>query len=252
MKIVINPSYIGLRSFIEKLPTLFSQMGETIYIARNEIKTMTVDEINIVVKQYKIPIFINRIIYSFFRKSKARRAFEYANRLLECGVRTPTPIAYLEIKRGGLFYQSYYISLQDTYPRIFREFNEGGVLGREDILTAFARYSADLHEKGILHLDYTSGNILFEKTDEGIHFSLVDLNRMKFGPISKETCLRNFERLLWDSNVLAFIVAGYARARGWADVDACVEKVLNYHIRFEKKNKGKKAFKKFLKSIGKK
>lgn len=45
-------------------------------------------------------------------------------------------------------------------------------------MTAFAEFTARLHEAGILHLDYSPGNILYDKIGEEYHFSLVDINRM--------------------------------------------------------------------------
>lgn len=48
-------------------------------------------------------------------------------------------------------------------------------------MTAFAEFTARLHEAGILHLDYSPGNILYDKIGEEYHFSLVDINRMHFG-----------------------------------------------------------------------
>lgn len=55
---------------------------------------------------------------------------------------------------------------------MMREFEEGGIAGREDILEAFAAFTVDLHKKGVLHLDYSAGNILFDKQEEGIVFSI--------------------------------------------------------------------------------
>ena len=56
----------------------------------------------------------------------------------------------------------------------------GKVEGNEDRLLAFARYTAALHQAGILHLDYSPGNILIHHNEiDGYSFSLVDVNRMQ-------------------------------------------------------------------------
>ena len=74
---------------------------------RNIIKLFEVDGKTINIKSFKIPNLINKIAYRYFRKSKARRSFEYATLLLEKGIGTPQPIAYLE---------NYdYIGLKDSY-----------------------------------------------------------------------------------------------------------------------------------------
>lgn len=59
-------------------------------------------EIN--VKRYRVPIFINRIAYTFFRKSKACRAYNNAFEVIKRGFETPESIAYIEE-----FREDYYI-----------------------------------------------------------------------------------------------------------------------------------------------
>ena len=51
MKIVINPKYKKLGSFIENLPYEFENSGETIYSARNIIKRFIIDDIDLTVKR---------------------------------------------------------------------------------------------------------------------------------------------------------------------------------------------------------
>ena len=45
---------------------------------RNTIKTFPYDTSVLNIKSFKIPVLINGIIYRYFRKSKARRSFEFA------------------------------------------------------------------------------------------------------------------------------------------------------------------------------
>ena len=59
-------------------------------------------------------------------------------------------------------------------------------------MTAFAEFTARLHEAGILHLDYSPGNILYDKIGEEYHFSLVDINRMHFGEVDIKKGCANF------------------------------------------------------------
>ncbi len=63
---------------------------------RNKIKLFELEGKTINIKSFKIPHLINKIAYKYFRKSKARRSYEYANRLIENGIGTPQPIAYAE------------------------------------------------------------------------------------------------------------------------------------------------------------
>ncbi len=241
MKFVLNPLYRQLEDFIKNLPQLFPTLGECIYKARNELRKFSYEGCWYVVKSYKEPLFINRIAYTFFRPGKARRAYEYALRLRAMGIATPAPVAYIEIKSGGLLWHSFFISENCPYPRMMREFNEGGIAGREDILKAFAAFTVDLHEKGVLHLDYSAGNILFDRQGENIVFSILDLNRMRFIPMSTpKRCLSNFNRFCRDESVVRYVVAEYARLRGWDEAES-IEEALRAHRDFWRKVKRKEA-----------
>src|SRR6187431_379834 len=63
---------------------------------RNVIKLFESEGMTMNIKSFKIPSLINKITYRYFRKSKARRSYEYAMLLLEKGIGTPQPIAYFE------------------------------------------------------------------------------------------------------------------------------------------------------------
>ena len=113
MKTVINPTYNALSSFINRIPYIFDQEGALVFTARNQLKSYTVEGVDLIVKRYKRPHLINRIAYTFFRPSKAKRAYEYALRLLELGIDTPMPIAYIEQKIAGLLSYSFFVSIYE-------------------------------------------------------------------------------------------------------------------------------------------
>jgi serine/threonine protein kinase len=228
MKIVLNPQYGILKDFVNNLPDIFSQSGKIIYKARNELRVFEVSGMQVNVKKYKTPVLINRVAYTFFRPSKAERAYHNALQVLEKGFETPTPIAYIEKKTKGLFSESYFISLQCLYAYNFRKFGEVQLAGNEDILTEFARFTARLHESNILHLDYSPGNILFDKTTEGVHFSLLDINRMQFGFVNEDMGCRNFERLWGSEEMFQFMASKYAQERGF-NAESCRQKIGRYH-----------------------
>ncbi|MDD4823587.1 MAG: tyrosine protein kinase, partial [Bacteroidales bacterium] len=107
----INPAFEHLRSFIESVPKRFEKEGETIYTGRNLIKVFEYQGLRINIKRYHTPYFINSLIYSYFRPSKGWRAYTYPQRLLQAGVSTPEPIAYIEERCCGLIGLSYFISI---------------------------------------------------------------------------------------------------------------------------------------------
>ncbi|MDU1891648.1 MAG: lipopolysaccharide kinase InaA family protein [Dysgonomonas sp.] len=231
-KLVINKKYQNLDGFIRNLPLTFYESGETIYSGRNTIKTFDVDGIKLNVKFFKKPLFINQIIYATFRKSKAKRSYLYAFMIRERGFQTPDPIAYLEIKQYNLLKYSLYISVHEEFDGMMRELQKGVIEGREELLRQFALYTAELHEKQILHLDYSSGNILYKKNGNSYTFYLVDLNRMRFDrPISLDTACFNFRRLWGSDEMISFIVKEYAKARNF-DEATCLRKTFEYRKKF--------------------
>jgi tRNA A-37 threonylcarbamoyl transferase component Bud32 len=249
MKIIINPDFIDLKDFVLNLPSFFEKEGKTIYKGRNELKVFEVNGIEVNVKKYRIPIFINQFAYSFIRKSKAERAYKNALEVISRGFDTPAPIAYIEEKKWGLLHESYFICLQCPYTRMFREFaDDADITGKEHIIKALGRYAAKMHEKGIYHLDFSVGNILFEDTPAGTAFSIVDLNRMKVCEVNLAFGCKNFERLRGKKEFFEILAKAYAKERKF-DEAKCVELTLKYnaehvdkfrkHQEFKKKLRGK-------------
>ena len=159
---MINPKYEYLREYVERIPKDFETIGTVIHSGRNLIKMITVDGLDINVKRYTIPPLINRIAYAFFRPSKGKRAFVYPEKLLEKGFETPCPIAYIEETKMGLIGHSYFMSIQSPYRYNFCQFGNADIKSCEDVVTAFAEFTARLHEAGILHLDISHWWILTE------------------------------------------------------------------------------------------
>jgi serine/threonine protein kinase len=248
MKIVINPKYKELEEFIKELPSIFMDRGETIQARRNIIKTIIYKRAKLNIKRYRVPIFINRIIYTFFRKSKAYKAYYNAIKVVEKGFNTPYPISYIEEREGGLLSLSYFISTQLENVKEIREYYFTQAIDIEDkkFLTAFAQYTAKLHEAGILHLDYSPGNILITEIDNEYHFSLVDINRMKFGKIDLDMGCQNFCRLFEYDEPSILIAEEYAKARKF-DSNECIRTTLLYKHQFEKKKERKKRLKSLFK-----
>lgn len=232
LKIEITPGYEHLQDFLTQLPVCFEQGdGRTIHVGRNVIKVMEADGIQLNVKRYHVPSFFNRIVYSFFRVPKGKRAFTYPNILLQKGFETPGPVAYVEERAGGLIGYSYFVSLQCPYRRKFYEFGNASIADCREVVSAFARLTARLHEAEIYHRDYSPGNILFDYVDGQYHFSLVDINRMEFGPVSVEKGCANFARLWGQKDFFLQLAQDYASARG-VDAAYCTERILYYRRRF--------------------
>lgn len=228
---IINPRQKQYTDFVKSVPAHFDREGSVIYKQRNEIRVFEVDGTLLNVKKFKVPHFLNRIVYTFFRPSKAERSFKYALKMTELRVGTPEPIAYILTKRGGLLYESYYISKQLENYRTMYEFGEGGISGREHILNALAVFTAGLHEQGVYHRDFSPGNILFKEEKGGVNFYLVDINRVRFGHVSIAEGCKNFARLWGRESLFRLIAEKYAQERQ-GDPEICVKLVLQARERF--------------------
>jgi len=231
MKIVINPTYSILNSFVTSIPTLFDQEGELVYAGRNQLKRYSVEGYDIIVKRYKVPHLINRIAYTFFRPSKAKRAYEYALKLLDLGVNTPAPIAYIEQKSFGLLNHGYFISIYEKDYTDIRNLMTGAQTN-DALLQELSSYIAQFHNKGVLHFDMSPGNILYKEVDSHFQFSLIDINRMQFLPnISNEKRFKSFRQLSDNKTVLTRIAQLYASASKLDEAEA-IYKINNYCTEF--------------------
>ena len=215
IKYEIAPEFRELESWISQLPSNFSRSGETIFKLRNEVKVFNIGNNQLNVKAFKIPNLINRFVYVYFRGSKAARSYSYARKFLSLDIATPMAVGFVECTKNGLLTNSYYISLHLSYNYTLREALDFQVELRDEILRQWVRFTyGKLHKNGIFHLDYSPGNTLITKIDGQYHFSVVDLNRMTFGPISFEKGLSNFCLLGVDQATLRLISFEYALMRG--------------------------------------
>lgn len=217
MKVVINPAYSFLSDFINNLPDCFESDGDVIYKGRNTIKVYSVNGVNIAVKSFKIPLFVNRIAYTCFRKSKAARSFIHACKIKQLGFHTPEPISYIETFSGNLLKHSFFLSVYDSESETVRSLMAGeDKLDSTNKLFRFACFTAKLHQAGVYHFDYSPGNILIKNLpNNDYQFSLIDINRMKFKHVTKVDAYNNMSRLSSCSSVLYEIAKQYAICRGW-------------------------------------
>lgn len=214
---------------------------------RNSIKLFKLKDLTINVKSFKIPNIINQFAYKFFRKSKAQRSFEYANKLVEMHIGTPQPIAYYEFSTPFLFKKSFYISehldCELTYRELTTDLNYPN---HEIILRAFTRFTFKLHEKGIHFLDHSPGNTLIKEASEGYDFFLVDLNRMEFKTLDFETRIKNFSKLTIHKSMIEIMSDEYAKCSG-EDYNTIFNLMWDSTLRFQKKYHNRMRLKKKLK-----
>ncbi len=236
--IKVNPDMQHLREYVETIPQSFDVDGQTVRHVRNHIKIFEVGGKRINVKKYAIPpYFFNRIVYVLFRDPKAKRHYDYALKLQALGFDSPTPIGYHLQKNGLLLSHCYLLTEQVDNMCQLADLKELDIATDvEYILSEFGRYTAALHKNGILHGDYTSGNILFQIKDNWIKFALVDINRMSFHEVSFNGGCGNFCRLNLEPQQLKIVAEAYAQAMNY-DKEETYNKIISY------RNKRKSWFK---------
>tara|TARA_B100000768_G_scaffold9560_1_gene9753 strand:- start:9019 stop:9777 length:759 start_codon:yes stop_codon:yes gene_type:complete len=201
-----------LDQFIYEFHLRGKQFGEP---SRNTIKLFDLSGVKVNIKAFKVPVIINRLIYGTLRKSKARRSYEFAKYLGSLGIKSPTPIAYYESSRLGLFGKSYYISEHLDYDLTFRELTTNlKHPHHEIILRAFTRFTYNLHQNHINFLDHSPGNTLIVKNGSNYDFYLVDLNRMEFMDITFEKRVANFAKLTTHQSLIEVMSDEYSKCTG--------------------------------------
>jgi hypothetical protein len=248
--LIFSASYISLQKeltdIIENFNTIGILFGDG---QRNKIKLFELGGKTINVKSFKIPHLINTIVYKYFRKSKARRSFEYATTLLEKGIGTPEPIAYFENYNFIGLKDSYYVSEHLQCDLTYRELvGNRDFPDHEKILRQFTRFSFDLHQKGIEFLDHSPGNTLIKKNaEENYDFFLVDLNRMNFhNSMDFDSRMKNLSRLTPQKEMIKVMSNEYSKLYSTQTEAEIFEKIWSYTSEFQEKLFRKKRLKKKL------
>lgn len=246
-KIVISDGFKAAETFVNRLPETFDTTGTMLYNKRNVVKSFNVGGTTLIVKKFKRPNIIQRVSYTFFKKSKAERAYIFAKMLRDRGIGTPREVAYIEVYDGLLMSDSYFVSLPCFLPSL------KGLLRREDfdkpVAAELAGFIAMLHNCGVLHGDLNFSNILYEKDSNGHYkFVLIDTNRSKFRKPSYHDCIENLKRLTHERLPLKFILNRYALVRGW-NPDKVTADVMHSLQRFEQRCDRKKRMKDLKKMI---
>jgi len=250
MKYTVNPSFGLVKKQLVHFVNNFDLEGTLFGDGkRNKIKLFDLEGTQINIKSFKVPNIINTIAYKYFRKSKARRSFEFANILLENKIGTPLPIAYFENSNFLGLKDSYYISEHLDCDLTFRELVQiPDFPENEIILRQFIRFSYDLHQKGIEFLDHSPGNTLIKKGNNGNYeFFLVDLNRMEFHKsMSFEVRMKNLCRLTHKKEMVVIMSNEYAIVSGESEQlinETLWKMTADFQYKFYRKKRLKKKLK---------
>ncbi len=234
----VNDNYQPL---VDKVASYFADSNVVLQDARNTIKEIEFNGQKLVVKSYVVPIAIRRFIYSYLKKSKAKRAYEYALKIADF---TPKPIAYIE-NYQTLFGKSYFICEKfDTDFDIRAPLLDLDFPDRALVFKQFSKFVYELHQQQIVHQDLSPGNILIQKNHDGYRFNIIDINRMKFNNLSFKQRAKNFNKLWAHDNDLAIMLSEYAQL---AQLDN--DKFVSLGLKYNQQLKNRKTRKRKIKQI---
>lgn len=232
-----------IKTIIDNFDTTGTLLGDG---KRNKIKLFELEGKTLNVKSFKIPNLINKVAYRYFRKSKARRSYEFAGILQQKGIGTPKPYAYFENYDIVGLKDSYYVSEHLKADLTYRELVEiPEYPDHENILRQFTRFSFKMHEAGIEFKDHSPGNTLIVNKGDGKYdFYLVDLNRMEFHKfMSFEQRMENLKRLTPKKEMVAVMSNEYAKLYDRAESEI-FEKLWQLTTAFQEKFWRKRRLKK--------
>jgi hypothetical protein len=215
VKIIVHRKYKDQENSILQLVTGFLTDGDLIVKgSRNIIKSNFLGSEKVNIKFFQKPGWFKSIIYSFFRSTKAKRSFDYANYLNDHAILTPFPISYIENRSSlGFLKDSYYICQQIDYDFTIRELIHDPLFPeRNIILEQFTEFTFKMHEAKVNFLDHSPGNTLVVKKDYGQYeFYLIDLNRMNFKNLSIEERMDNFKKMWLSKTMVKVIAKAYSK-----------------------------------------
>jgi serine/threonine protein kinase len=162
---------------------LSEQKSEVLLNGRNRVAVVALPAADgrkseMVIKEFH-SIGVNRL-KSLFLPGKAFKSWQGACALVERGIETPPPVAYLEKRKGLFLEQSFFLAERiDGVQEIRLLFRTLPPSELRRLLAALSRHISFCHKKGILHRDLSDGNILVRRKESGeLIFYLLDTNRI--------------------------------------------------------------------------
>lgn len=247
MIIHINPDSQSLRGFLQKVAQ-GDYVADMIYTdKRNVVARVRMGDSVVVVKKFPKAGLLKGIVYRWFRKPKAERAYMNAQQLLNSGFETARPIAYVVLRHHGLYAGGYYVSEYLPYKRMDDLYQSmTNAEDRRMLWHDFVELVAAMHAKGIYQQDNNAGNYLVRREGLQYRFALVDINRLEFNHTPNQIeAMRVFEHQNLSIRELLYPITLYDAKRGFDD-DMSVWCLLDYRRRmdwwrdFKRRLKGKK------------
>lgn len=197
--------------------------ARTIYAGTRNSVAFTADG-KYCIKAFGVPGLIKGLIYGNFRRSKARRAWENAHRLIFLGFDTPDPVCMVECRGTSRLDRSYYVCVAYHGWSTLRLVHQRS--DYDSIAADLAAFILRLNRAGVWVKDFSPGNVLWRRDDEGkSHFALVDINRMEFGPMTFGRQMSHFSTIVDTPQATETLARHYAALThgGSRTVDAALD-----------------------------
>lgn len=160
--------------------------------ARNQLYRCTALGCEVVIKRFGAGNPVKRLA-ARFTTGKAMRSFHAARHLIELGFHTPEPLAAIECRDGRMLVEAWYVCrVLDTTHSVRDLVRDPAIADRAARIAQFGAFVARLHTAGVLHRDLTAGNVMLRQaTDGSWEHHLIDLNRVRFGPLGTAEAATN-------------------------------------------------------------
>ncbi|MCH5345882.1 MAG: hypothetical protein J1E63_02160 [Muribaculaceae bacterium] len=235
LRLHLNPVYLFMDAELKQLPETWNRgEGTTLHEGRNTVRRMRLAGVDVAVKRYKRLGGLKRLIYTFFRPTKAIRGLVYSLEYRRRDIPSPEGIAAIEILRGGMVVDCYLVTVMSRGRNLFPELVPVEDYDRNRV-SNLADFLVTMHRRGVMNTDTNLSNLLVDATP-ATPFECIDINRSVFTAenFSYRSIVRNLARVTHRRDLLLTIVMRYATTAGlhpqamWDDVAAELD-------RFERK-----------------
>lgn len=233
-------SSVNYQWLVDNIKSSFDKSNVVLQDDRNTIKVLEFNQKKLVVKSFVVPNLIDRFIYTYLKKSKVWRAYEFGLRIADF---TPKVIARIEHYQP-LLTKSYLICEKFEADFDIRAALLNTPAQKEQILQQFAQFVFELHQKNIIHKDLSPGNILIQQHKTRFIFKVIDINRMVFKVPNIKERAKNFNKLWADDDDLTVILEAYANL---AKIDK--HNFIRLGIKYNQINKDTKTRKRKIKEV---